>query len=258
MQKSNVAWEEVARDFARMVEIDAHRKFILLPAIYRMLEHSYQDPEGIRGKLIFDAGCGDGGVARYISEKGGQVLAVDFSDNMIDEAKRKTNANSQIKYEKIDLTKPLPYSSGLFDLIICSMVLMDIPYIKRPLRELARILKVGGEIIIAISHPSYTVPFVKISRNLQDKILGKEAKIKFIEYPIFKRVEKKIAGLRATTPYFQRRVSFYLNAISQAGFKICEAKEPLLSKRYKKLLPHLIHATKIPMFLILRAQKLDS
>jgi hypothetical protein len=85
--------------------------------------------------------------------------------------------------------------------------------------------------------------------------LGKEAVINFIEYPVFKRVEKKIAGLRATTPYFHRRISFYLNALSSAGFKICETNEPLLPKRYKKLLPHLVHATKIPMFFILRAQK---
>jgi ubiquinone/menaquinone biosynthesis C-methylase UbiE len=255
MRKTANAWEEVARDFAKMVEIDAHRKFILMPAFETMLKHSFQNLEGIAGKLVFDAGCGDGGIARYISEHGGQVLACDFSENMIDEAKRKTTAQGKIKYEKIDLTKPLPYPTELFDLIICSMVLMDMPFVKKPLRELSRILKTNGEIVIAISHPSYTVPFVKISRTLPDKILGKEAVINFIEYPVFKRVEKKIAGLRATTPYFHRRISFYLNALSSAGFKICETNEPLLPKRYKKLLPHLVHATKIPMFFILRAQK---
>jgi ubiquinone/menaquinone biosynthesis C-methylase UbiE len=255
MGKTANAWEEVARDFAKMVEIDAHRKFILMPALERMLKHSFHSIEGITGKQVFDAGCGDGGIARYISEHGGQVLACDFSENMIGQAKRKTNANSKIKYEKIDLTKPLPYPTELFDLIISSLVLMDMPYVKKPLRELSRILKTNGEIIIAISHPSYTVPFVKISRTLTDKMLGKEAVINFIEYPAFKRVEKKIAGLRATTPYFHRRLSFYFNAISAAGFRICETSEPLLAKRYKKLLPHLAHATKIPVFFILRAQK---
>jgi hypothetical protein len=90
---------------------------------------------------------------------------------------------------------------------------------------------------------------------MQDKILGREAAINFVAYPAYKRVEKKIAGLRAATPYYHRRISFYLNALASAGFKICETGEPLLPKRYKKLLPHLAHATKIPMFFILRAQK---
>lgn len=255
MQKSKLAWEEVAHDFAQMVDNDFHRKFILFPALKILLNHSFSSLGGIEGKFVFDAGCGDGGVARYISEKGANVIAVDFSENILDEAKRKTNARAQIKYENINLLKPLPYPSRTFDVAVCSLVLMDMPYVKKPLKELSRILKKKGEIVITISHPCFTTPMVKISRNIIDKVTGGDSTIEVKSYPLFKYVEKKIAGLSKTTPYFHRQISFYINALASSGIRILEMREPLLPKRFKKLMPHLSHATKVPIFLLLRGKK---
>lgn len=255
MARTIESWEEVAEDFAAMVDVDAHRKFVLIPAIKRMLNSFTKESRGIENKWVFDAGCGEGGLARMIAEKGAQVLAVDFSEKMIEIAKKKTQADKTIKYEKINLLKPLPYPSESFDLIINSLVLMDMPKVKKPLKELSRILKDSGQIIIAISHPSYTVPFIKLKRRMVDILLGQEAPIRIASYPAFARVNKKVHCLNKTTPYFHRRVSFYFNALASAGFKILEVREPLLAQRYLRYLPYLSHAVKIPVFLLIRAEK---
>ena len=52
----------------------------------------------LRGKKVLDLGCGNGGMSKYFIEQGAEsVLALDLSENMINEAREK-NSDSKITY----------------------------------------------------------------------------------------------------------------------------------------------------------------
>lgn len=248
MKSHKAIWEEAAKEFSKMVEDDVHRKLILNPSLIKLIGE-------VKGRTIIDAGCGEGYLARHLAKEGAEVLAIDFSHRLIEEAKNKTPQELNVKFEQIDLQKPLPYPSDSSHLIICSMVLMDLPKIDKTLKEFYRIAKVNGELIVSICHPSYTVPFIKMKRSVSDVFLGKEAPIEIISYPESAVVNRKVYGMAKKTPYIQRRISFYFNTIAEAGFVIKRVEEPILPERYKKKVPKLWHATKIPLFLLIKAVK---
>ena len=57
----------------------------------------------LKGKRILDLGCGNGNMSKYFIENGASyVLALDISNNMIEEAKEKNN-DENIKYEVLGM-----------------------------------------------------------------------------------------------------------------------------------------------------------
>ena len=88
----------------------------------------------IEGKMrIFDAGCGLGEMASRLLEKAGEMVLLDFSENMLMEArKRFTEDHSRDRLVFVhgrveELENFLP--QGLFDLILCHNVL---EYVENP------------------------------------------------------------------------------------------------------------------------------
>jgi len=54
-----------------------------------------------------------------------------------------------------DLLKGLPFKDESFDTVFCSQVLEHLPHPKRALREMSRILKKEGHLILSVPHFSY-------------------------------------------------------------------------------------------------------
>lgn len=102
------------------------------------------------GATVLDAGCGTGTNTRWLADRGFGVTGADFSDFALEQARK---ASPELDYLKADLTA-LPFPSAGFDAIICIGVLMHIPAIGTALRELARVLKPGGWLIVAEVNPS--------------------------------------------------------------------------------------------------------
>jgi len=65
-------------------------------------------------KLILDAGCGTGRHLRFLRSKGFSVIGLDYSKNMIFNAKRLMNG-----FYVIGNIKYLPFKDSVFDVTIC-------------------------------------------------------------------------------------------------------------------------------------------
>jgi ubiquinone/menaquinone biosynthesis C-methylase UbiE len=103
------------------------------------------------GNTLLDAGCGYCHHAKRLARGGFKIIGVDFSESALEEA-RKTiadaNLSDQITVRRADLTK-LPFPDASFDAVSCWGVLMHIPQLERALSELARVLKVGGTLVVS-------------------------------------------------------------------------------------------------------------
>src|SRR6516162_4134428 len=100
-------------------------------------------------KRILDAGCGNGRNCKYIlrrADNDAYISAFDLSQRMLKRAHRRLKSK-RIHYVAADLTR-LPYTDAFFDAIVCGWVLDHLPDPSPGLRELARVLRPGGKMLL--------------------------------------------------------------------------------------------------------------
>jgi len=107
----------------------------------------------VTGRRALDLGCGTGRHALWLAEHGAHVTAVDFSDGMLDEARRKPGAE-RIEFIAHDLHEPLPFEDGQFDLLVNGLVLEHIDPLAPLFAQMHRVLKRDGVAIVSAMHPA--------------------------------------------------------------------------------------------------------
>jgi len=99
------------------------------------------------GDKALECACGTGMISRAIAAKADSLIATDFSDGMLEVAKKKSRRFTNIEFAKANIMS-LPFEDGTFDKVVAGNVihLLDDP--KGALDELLRVCKKGGEVII--------------------------------------------------------------------------------------------------------------
>lgn len=99
-----------------------------------------------KGGKILDAGCGIGRDAKYFSEDGFDVTAIDLSKSMLDEAKKRG-----VNAVKMDLLS-MKFEKESFDGLWCMASFSDIPKedAEKALKNFNEILKTNGVIYFAV------------------------------------------------------------------------------------------------------------
>jgi demethylmenaquinone methyltransferase/2-methoxy-6-polyprenyl-1,4-benzoquinol methylase len=113
------------------------------------------------GDAVLDAACGTGDLALADLRAGAvQVVGVDFSERMLERARRKSNA---VEWVRADLRR-LPFSDGSFHVVTIGFGLRNVPDPEETLRELRRVLAPGGRIgVLEITRPrGLAAPFFRI------------------------------------------------------------------------------------------------
>ncbi len=133
----------------------------------------------LRGQKWLDAGCGTGSLARFLAErKGCSVLGVDASDGMISNCTAAPNTEfAQIK----DICETgLP--DAAFQGVLCSSVIEYVPDPAVAVRELHRVLKKDGLLLLSApnSHPLARWPVVIL--YWLTKRLGRRRMFQFLDY----------------------------------------------------------------------------
>lgn len=103
-----------------------------------------------KGERVLDAGCGTGIYSVELARRGGCVKAVDYSSEMIGQARAKAlKEGLHIDFIRADALK-LPFPDGHFDLVISVCILCFLKERDAALLEMKRVLKPGGRIAIAL------------------------------------------------------------------------------------------------------------
>jgi 2-polyprenyl-6-hydroxyphenyl methylase/3-demethylubiquinone-9 3-methyltransferase len=94
----------------------------------------------LHARLVLDAGCGGGLVARELAAAGATVVGLDRSLGSLGVARRAVGAflPAQGRLER------LPFADGAFDVVVAADVLEHVPDLPAAVAELARVLAPGG------------------------------------------------------------------------------------------------------------------
>jgi len=97
-----------------------------------------------KGDRVLDACCGTGDLALAARSAGGNVTGLDFSDAMLERARRKS---SEIEWVEGDLLR-LPFANGSFDTATVGFGVRNVEDLDLALRELRRVVKPAGRLAI--------------------------------------------------------------------------------------------------------------
>lgn len=171
--------------------------------------------------LVVDIGTGTGDLAFHIESilnSGTRVIALDFSEDMLDRAREKGNRKgSRVGFVLSDVVR-LPFSNGSVDCITASFSFRNLTY-RNPntddyLSEIHRVLSPGGSFIIVESSQPDSNIFKKLFH------------IYALYYVTF--VGSMISGNRTAYRYLGRSMANYYtpkevrDLITKAGFKKVE------------------------------------
>ena len=104
---------------------------------------------GLVGRTILDIGCGIGRLTKPLSEKAASVTGIDISDVMLEKA-RLSVTDANVSFVKASASS-LPFGDQEFDVVLAVFVLqhiLDDALFESALREILRVLKQGGSILI--------------------------------------------------------------------------------------------------------------
>ncbi len=107
----------------------------------------------VAGLDVLDAGTGTGRHAIRLAACGARVTAIDFSDKMLAKARAKDGAD-RVRFENHDVTRRLPYADASFDRVLSALVLEHVPDVAAFLRELGRVTRADGRIVVTAMHPA--------------------------------------------------------------------------------------------------------
>jgi malonyl-CoA O-methyltransferase len=107
----------------------------------------------VRGLAVLDVGCGTGRHAVQLAAAGAIVHALDFSPAMLELARQKAGG-AAITFQPHDLAKPLPFAPETFDRVLCALVLDHIADLEGLFREMWRVCRSSGTVVVSVMHPA--------------------------------------------------------------------------------------------------------
>jgi len=123
------------------------------------------------GDKVLDACCGTGDLAVAALRAGATVIGLDFSERMLERARRKS---SEIVWVQAD-AQQLPFEDASFDAATVGFGVRNLDDLERGLGELRRVLRPGGRVaILEITKPSgLLAPFYRLWFDGLVPLLGK-------------------------------------------------------------------------------------
>lgn len=101
------------------------------------------------GEKVLDVACGTGNLAIPAAKAGAIVTGVDIAPNLIEQARKRAEAEGlNCQFDEGD-AEALSYADGSFDMVVTMFGAMFAPRPKRVAEELTRVCRSGGRIAMA-------------------------------------------------------------------------------------------------------------
>lgn len=125
------------------------------------------------GERVLDVAAGTGGSTAALAETGAEVVACDLSEGMIEVGRKR---HPELTFVQGDATD-LPFEDASFDAVTISFGLRNVENTEKALREMARVVKPGGRLLICeFSRPTWPV-FNKVYGFYLEEILTRVARL---------------------------------------------------------------------------------
>jgi len=159
---------QFAEQVNRMFDRVAARYDLLNSLMSAGLHHRWRERAADRaalgpGETALDVCCGTGDLAFELAGRigpDGHVVGCDFSEPMLDLARDKAGARnvSGVRFEWADALN-LPYDAGRFDAVTVGFGVRNFADRDRGIREMARVLRPGGRLVILEFTRPQRLPF---------------------------------------------------------------------------------------------------
>jgi SAM-dependent methyltransferase len=144
---------EVGRDAQHEAFADAYLRY----AADSLLNAHYDRPAcldllgDVSGKLVLDAACGPGLYAAELIRRGARVIGFDQSPRMVQISAERCRPGEFRVHDLNDRLDWLPDASA--DLVLCALAFGYVDNRVAALRELRRVLRPGGALVLSRAHP---------------------------------------------------------------------------------------------------------
>jgi ubiquinone/menaquinone biosynthesis C-methylase UbiE len=145
---------------------------IMEPWVRRLVDVAMLQPD----EHVLDVACGTGFVARLAAQRvgvKGRVAGIDLNTSMI-EAARETDAATTIDW-RIGDAAALPFQDGSFDAVLCQQGLQFFPDRVQALREMRRVLRLGGRLALTVWSAIGETPYQAALADALTRHVGPEA-----------------------------------------------------------------------------------
>jgi SAM-dependent methyltransferase len=142
---SDPKFDAFAEDYARHAAGSPYNALYDRPAVLSLLGD-------VRGQRVLDAGCGPGFYAEKLVEQGAEVVAFDQGPGMVRLARERVGERAAFRVH--DLADPLDWLQDAgFDAIVLALVIHHVDDLVAALKELHRVLRPGGRMVVSTHHP---------------------------------------------------------------------------------------------------------
>ena len=154
--------------------------------------------EGKNFKTLLDVGCGNGiFLSMVLNKLDVEVSGIDISPEMIEKSKELLDGRADLK---VGDSEHLPWNDGYFDIVTCSASFHHYPSPELVLKEMKRVLRPGGILMIADPFTSnnllrfFVNIFIKFSKSGDVRIYSQKEMRELLEKCGFAFIKWEIMG----------------------------------------------------------------
>ena len=124
---------------------------------HRMIKRHLMPDRDLKNKRVLEIGCGRGGFSCWLARqpnRPSEIVAADFAATAVRKAEAFAAENeiTGITWQVCDI-QSIPYAQSAFDTVISCETIEHVPNPRVAIRELARVLKPGGRLLV--TSPNY-------------------------------------------------------------------------------------------------------
>jgi 2-polyprenyl-3-methyl-5-hydroxy-6-metoxy-1,4-benzoquinol methylase len=231
-ENSSQAWIDLMR------RGDLNRTVLLDPVMLRLAGD-------VRGMDVCDVGCGEGRFCRMLAEMGANVVGVEPTRGLIEEAKALHSGGQYLEAG----AEAIPVAADTFDLVVCYLVLIDIGDYRAAIHEMARIAKPGGRLLVANLNSFCTTRSRAWIRDDE----GQPLHVGVDNY--FEERSDVLAWSGIEIVNHHRPFESYVKAFLDAGLRLINFEEPAPSHEEAAEMPWLADGLRVPLFHVMQWRK---
>ena len=223
-------YDRLAPLWSSTTDLGPFNGFLERPALRALVPHP------LAGSAVLDAGCGSGAQCEWLLDEGAEVVGIDLSPAMVEEAESRCDGRG--RFFVADLAEPLTLEPASFDGITCSLALHYLREWQVPLGSFARLLRPAGWVVLSLEHP-FGPPLPGQTAGYFDTELVGDTWTK--------------GEVEVTQHFWRRPLSAAADAFAEAGFRIERIAEPQPSTEALRRFPtELTPVVGVPWFIVYR------